>query len=810
MSVSNSGAITTIGDWADAVVVQSVGGGGGAGGTAVADGSQQTASINVGVGGSGGGSGNGGEVTVVNLGSIGTQGYGAYGVLAQSIGGGGGQGGDGSAKATGNITVGSGVGGAGGAGGNGGNVCLGVCPDGQGGTTTLDTASVTTAGDNAHAIVLQSIGGGGGTGGAGNSESATVFQNDAFNIIVGGTGGASGSGGAVTANFTPTAARGAVTSSGDRAFGLVAQSIGGGGGIGGAGAAASIASLTLGGKGGAGPLNGGTVTVAVGNSDFTTTGLGSHAVVAQSIGGGGGIGGDASGGALAILHQGANGNYGDGSAVTVSLATDASIGTAGDYAFGILAQSIGGGGGFGGDQGGAFAGSNGNLSSSGKSGTVTVTVAGSIQATGAGGIGVFAQSDAVTDSNGAVVVDVSGSVTGGSGPDGYGVYIAGGNASNSFTIESGGSVDAGSGIATNYSGDATLSVTNRGRLAGSVQLRNTLGEVGRLDNFGDLLAGTLLDADLTNSGRFWVGLDDHAIAATRVGGDLVQGAAGHLLIDADLAAGRADRVSVDGTATLAGGLEVTLLAISPGGEAPILSAAGGLTSTLDDPRGSNPLQPGAGAARQRPLAPGRWGQIRPARAAGEPGRRGRPPPGGLGPGQHGGLQRLLTDTGSLGRRGWLCVGPGRPLPRGRAQRGGAGHPRMQGFTNSLLSCPRFEGDGTVLGEGSCVWARVTGGSTSGSRYQGTAGFDADRRGLQAGGQWGGLARLVRRCRLELRHRRHRWVGRPGQHRRHRFRPWGVPQAHRGPLALRPGPRGRHGLVRDGPAYTDPRLPGPRR
>ena len=44
VNIDNKGVIRTTGDWADGIVAQSIGGGGGAGGTAVADGSQQTAS----------------------------------------------------------------------------------------------------------------------------------------------------------------------------------------------------------------------------------------------------------------------------------------------------------------------------------------------------------------------------------------------------------------------------------------------------------------------------------------------------------------------------------------------------------------------------------------------------------------------------------------------------------------------------------------------------------------------------------------------------------------------------------------------
>ncbi|HTN83820.1 MAG TPA: hypothetical protein VL242_09050, partial [Sorangium sp.] len=114
VNITNTGTVNTVGDWADGIVAQSIGGGGGVGGTAVADGSQQTVSANVGVGGQGGGGGSGGAVNIDGIGTISTQGYAAYGLLAQSIGGGGGQGGDGSNKATGRITVGSGAGGGGG------------------------------------------------------------------------------------------------------------------------------------------------------------------------------------------------------------------------------------------------------------------------------------------------------------------------------------------------------------------------------------------------------------------------------------------------------------------------------------------------------------------------------------------------------------------------------------------------------------------------------------------------------------------------------------------------------------------------
>ena len=107
----------------------------------------------------------------------------------------------------------------------------------------------------------------------------------------------------------------------------------------------------LGGFGGDGG-NGGEVDVTISGS-IVTHGERAHGVVAQSVGGGGGYGGDAKGktfNALAIGGVGAQG--GDGGDVTSSAPARSRL-TAQD-SIAIIAQSVGGGGGFGGAGFGRF------------------------------------------------------------------------------------------------------------------------------------------------------------------------------------------------------------------------------------------------------------------------------------------------------------------------------------------------------------------------------------------------------------------------------------------------------------------------
>ncbi|WP_188609433.1 autotransporter outer membrane beta-barrel domain-containing protein, partial [Chelatococcus reniformis] len=365
------------------VLAQSVGGGGGTGGRAMAAAIAQSIPVyvpvsltaTVSVGGSGGGGGNGDNVDVNLRGntSVSTYGDGSHGIVAQSIGGGGGY-----AKNAWTYAMTSGLG----AGVFGGDLSVAVGGDGgeggngaQANVNLYDQAAVTTTGNQAHAILAQSIGGGGGNGGVAKAKASGSFGFSALTgkIGVGGFGGGGGDGGdtTVTAGVDTQ-----IATSGATSYGIVAQSIGGGGGTStgmsagftekvGFGETITVSisdTVTVGLTGGEGGKGGTTKVTTAGQ--LATTGAGSIGVVAQSIGGGGGIGGSVVGNAIAgsnilsaldIIWQnydftvsigGSGGQGGDGGEVEVTHA--GTISTQGHHAIGLLAQSIGGGGGLGG------------------------------------------------------------------------------------------------------------------------------------------------------------------------------------------------------------------------------------------------------------------------------------------------------------------------------------------------------------------------------------------------------------------------------------------------------------------------------
>ena len=410
--------ITTSGESANAILVQSVGGGGGAGGVGSATGRSVNTDANVSMtlalGGTGNSGGNGGTagLTIDPTSSVITHGDGARAALVQSIGGGGGasQGGqvglevsateeDSTTDVHGSVSVGRG----GGAGGSGGAVNLN------------SDGNITTYGADADGLLAQSIGGSGGLGGAvgGDSgassslprvnDSGTTYQ---FNVAVGGTGGAGGNGGAIGSSSAPAILGASTQTYGDYADAAVVQSIGGGGGVGGASTVSSSVSrsnvtLAVGGSGGSGGT-GGAITAWLngdGVNAFNTEGYGAAGVVLQSIGGGGGMAGSGSPQARGQMLLG--GVQGNGGAITVTSGSWASIVTKGDSAYGLVAQSIGGGGGI------AMAGSAssaanpgtqqfsmiaGNASGYGIGGSVTVSAGLNLNTYGARAMGVVAQS----------------------------------------------------------------------------------------------------------------------------------------------------------------------------------------------------------------------------------------------------------------------------------------------------------------------------------------------------------------------------------------------------------------------------------
>lgn len=338
ITINNAASINTGGTQAIGMLAQSLAGGGGAGG----DGS----GIFYSQGGSGGSSGVAGAISVSNAGAIVTQGDVAMGILAQSIGGSGGVGGS---------AAGVGV-------SLGGNPASN--PDHSNGSSVtvngLTSGSITTSGVSALGVLAQSIGGGGGAGGA----SQGWFS-------LGGQGGQGGSGGTVAGNLQSFF----IQTSGDNAHGYVGQSIGGGGGnAGNAGSIGIAASVAIGQSGGGGG-NGNGVVIDLANSSIVTQGSKAAGLIAQSVGGGGGVGGRAFGtavgpaitGAVAIGGQGGTGGNGGqvsaqliGSSVKTaqvpqltgvgcSPAPCAATNLLPVDAFGVVVQSIGGGGGLGGN-----------------------------------------------------------------------------------------------------------------------------------------------------------------------------------------------------------------------------------------------------------------------------------------------------------------------------------------------------------------------------------------------------------------------------------------------------------------------------
>lgn len=498
---NRASSIETHGDFAQAVVAQSVGGGGGTGGHATAVG----AFVSRGVGGQGGQGGSGGNVRFTSDGSSNfiTTGEAGHGIVVQSIGGGGGVGGAALSGAAGALFSSSvAVGGSGGTGGKGGNVAATLNGGGQ----------IQTQGSDSPAVIAQSVGGGGGIGGSAMSVSfaAAIPEYPALSVsvAVGGKGGSGNAAGAVTVTRgAPGIAAGSITTYGEKSEGIKAQSIGGGGGSGGDSKAISggvplgksIVSVTpaigIGGSGGTGGL-GGTVTVSNQGSSSAVVGIATFAdrssgILAQSVGGGGGDGGigSASGynssGSLVNIQVdvgvgggGGSGNHG-GAVKAVSAATG--IQTLGAESHGIHAQSIGGGGGVAGG-GGAYGFGNtvsanvsvgGSGGAGGDAGVVDVSHSGNISTgsqnqvadsagqamsitTGGGASGIFAQSIG------------GGGGQGGSADSSSAVSWAG-TAGNSKEIAAkiGERVETGKGFVLPVTFNANVSVGGRGGAAGN-------------------------------------------------------------------------------------------------------------------------------------------------------------------------------------------------------------------------------------------------------------------------------------------------------------------------------------------------------
>ncbi len=545
VTVTNDGAIETVGAGAYAVLAQSIGGGGGQGGlstTLPGGDTQSTLNLGVSIGGRGGIGGHGSAVTVDSSGAMTTWGDDAIAIFAQSLGGGGGAGG--TSVATGgpakwaslNIGIGGGggagnygdtvtvlnegdidtyglashgiyaqsIGGGGGRGGNsqsldlakvegGTSLMFGLAIGGSGagasngGLISIEnTGDIRTRGTGAYGVLAQSIGGGGGEGGYGGYQGEKedgVTPGLDLQLSIGGDAGSGGNGSAVS--FYQT---GNVYTGGRGSVGVLLQSIGGGGGVGGFGMAATSFSFTLGGNGAAGG-KGGDVDATI-DGNLGTWGDGAYGLIAQSIGGGGGAAGNVTAGlkltegfALGIGLGGDGGAGGDGGNVHVH--TTGIVETHGLGAVGLFAQSVGGGGGLAGSTTGTlpFAGTVGGAGSGGE---VTVEHSGDIATFGAGAHGIVAQSAGGRGTASDVSVTVDGRVyTMGSGSIGVVLQSHGefGNGDLSLELASGGVLFGGAdtGTAVRFLDGATNRLLNRGSILTSDLLAGTAIVGGSLD-----------------------------------------------------------------------------------------------------------------------------------------------------------------------------------------------------------------------------------------------------------------------------------------------------------------------------------------
>jgi uncharacterized protein YhjY with autotransporter beta-barrel domain len=748
VTVTNTGSIGTMGSMSDAIIAQSIGGGGGKGGASSTNSTGQVdAQAEVSVGGTGGAGGAGGNVIITNSGEIITIGGHSAGIVAQSIGGGGGIGGVAGVTSSANLlnsllSVPIAVGGSGGGTSSAGNV------------TITNSANITTLSHNSIGIIAQSIAGGGGivksfslspgdNAGGGASVTGGSFGINGFQF--GGDGGATGTAGLVSVSHLA----GTISTGGRNAYGILAQSIGGGGG------------LSLGGMPngtsffGSGKMTGSGQDVSVTLGDGTTpasiatTGQGAVGIFAQSIGGGGGVAGDTALLSALMPFTPTSNHDGGGGTVTINVNSGASVTTGAESTPAILAQSIGGGGGRVTNTRGAFSGTAGGF---GQGGLINISVGGTVSAAGLGSPAIYAESAGFTlfpptSLPITVVLEQGAMVSGGTDVTtgdgtGAGIYLVGGgvNVNMPNTVTNFGtitSVDATSGTAI-YSANGYTQVTNEsgGTITGNISLSNGGGGGNITNNDGGTLnmgAQVALGnaGVLRNRGTLQVG-EPRQIAATQLTGTLVQEAGGRMLLDTDHAAGRADMVTVEGRATLAGRIEARPITLS---KAPVtvLTASGGID-----------LDPAATGYRSpvfdlKPISDGTSLHIQPSANFFGSGRLSATQ---LQVAAH--LQEAWNNGESLGTGFATLAGvkdggsyvhaldtlSGQTIGAIAAARFAA----SQAFVSNMQSCPDLTDATLGQRERDCVWGRVTGNATVQDTLSGSLGYRASAVTAQIGGQ----------------------------------------------------------------------------
>ncbi|WP_374625288.1 autotransporter outer membrane beta-barrel domain-containing protein [Pandoraea sp.] len=461
--------------------------------------------------------GNAGNVTVsIADGVVSAHGNGEAGILARSVGGSGPKGVDTDVKGS--------------NGGNGGQV------------TVSNGAAMSTDGANAPGIAVYSLGGDGGDGGGGVTGSG----------FTGGDGGTPG--GASVSNT------GTIDTQGIGSMGIRVSVVGGAGGDGGASGPWS----GHGGNGGAG-ANTGAVAVDIENDGtITTHGKDAVGILAHAVGGGAGSA-DVSQG-LMNIGGGAGGNGGQGGNIQVG--SYGNIFTTGDQSVGAQVQSIGGGGGHGGDADttGIIVGiaTGGRGGEGGAGGNATMDLGGAIATAGAGSAGLTLQSigggggaggasSAITVGVG-LGVAVSHGGSGGGGGDGESAKLTLENGSSITTqgATSDGAVVQSIGGGGGYGGLASsAAITIAPDLGpevptGTLSPRVTIGGSGGGGGNGGL-------AQVDNSGGIWTQGDKGiGILAQSIGGGGGAGGSAAAALRAQLVAAANSRLNISVGASIGG------------------------------------------------------------------------------------------------------------------------------------------------------------------------------------------------------------------------------------------------------------------
>ncbi|MGC7405730.1 autotransporter outer membrane beta-barrel domain-containing protein [Pandoraea pneumonica] len=719
--VKSGGVIATQGADASGIVAQSIIGGGGAASvglngnasTRLADG-QQTAAPVITLGSTLSGFMSptlmrGASVDVASAGSIYTSGALSHGILAQSVSGGGGVAGlsaDTSMSALlagAAITLGASQSGTNSLLANAGSVSV----DLSSATGTANSPTViATQGALSFGVLAQSVGGGGGyvaltSGGAPSALPITHLTLGAQND----TGG-TGSDVAVTVGKNV-----AVQTQGQNAHGIVAQSVGGGGGIAGLTTAPGLVTLASVNNtfSVAGANDGGTVEVTVDGS-VRTTGNGAAGVLAQSVGGGGGLAGDAAAVTYGLdMIRAANVSGAVGAGNTVRVDASGSVVTYGVNAPAILAMSLGGGAVF--TDGGVML--KNPPSASGNAGgeiDVNVQAGATVAAMGAGSPAIAAISAGNGAGSGITMEGKPISITVGKGAtvvanatSGTGILAIN---TDGVNIDNAGTVSAATAIASL----GKASVTNTGIVQGNVQLTtdstfvNQVG--GELRTAQSFSAGQLQNYGTVSPGGAGV------FQASHLYGGFSQTGTGVYAPDLDFTHHNSDFLDVSGPVTFGGSVVPILhnpvkdiwLGIghfdqAPTGEVAVAKSTALVFSYQMKNNGGGTQDPLISVdANFRPQGVTlNANQTAFANFLQTGWDMGRVDAGPL-------FQPFANVADAASYRKALDVLSGAAT---LMRAGSRGHENYD-FLNRLMSCPQFEGTGTRLTEGSCVWGRVIG------------------------------------------------------------------------------------------------------